>query len=139
MLKRIENFAWTFETASFLVALRTEPEDTDPADSFQFEDDIAAVREGAVEWFRATVEVYGPEGEMLGADLLGCCAYATVREFYTAHRDPAPLNRNCSLMRAACGENVCIGHYFPDMVRAAITAARKTIAARLPAYSSVNV
>ena len=38
------------------------------------------------------------------------------------------MNRNCTIMRAARGGNVCIGHYFPSMVHEAISEARKTLA-----------
>jgi hypothetical protein len=37
------------------------------------------------------------------------------------------MNRNCSIMRAARGGNVCICHYFPGMVAEAINAARKGV------------
>lgn len=133
------DFVWTHETARFLVALSIEPEDDlDPADSFEFPEDIAAVRNGDVEWFRACVTVYGPEGEVLGSDSLGGCAYKTVREFYTAHRDPDAMNRNSSIMRAKQGQNVAICHYFPDMVRIAIKAAREQIAKRAEAYRNIH-
>lgn len=128
-------FVWTHETARFLVALHIEPEDMDPADSFQFEDDIEAVRSGAVEWFCAMVEVYGPEGELLGRDTLGGCAYETVREFYTSHRNPNPEQRNTLATKA---RGVCICHYFPDMVRTAISEARKHISARRDTYQNIH-
>lgn len=127
--------AWSFETARFFVGFYAQPEELDPADSFQFQDDIDAVRSGDVEWFSALVRVYVKEGEHesdwleVGADVLGGCAYKTVREFYTSHRDPDPMNRNCSIMRAARGANVVICHYFPDMVRAAVAEARKALCA----------
>jgi hypothetical protein len=114
---------WEFKTAQFCIALEIEPEDMDPADSFQFEDDIEAVRSGAVEWFCAVVSVYY-NGARISTDSLGACAYKSVREFYTSHRDPNPLNRNSSIMRTAHGANTCIGHYFPDMVANAIRDAR---------------
>lgn len=132
------DFAWTHETARFLVALHIEPEDMDPADYFEFPEDIAAVRNGDVEWFQASVIVYGPDGEELGSDSLGGCAYDTVREFYESHRDIDPMNRNSSIMRAANGERTAICHYFPEMVRNAITQARKTMAERRGAYSTMR-
>lgn len=116
---------WEFKTARFTVALEIEPEDMDPADSFEREDDIEAVRSGAVEWFQARVAVY-LDGKLIGADSLGGCAYNTVREFYESHRDPNPQNRNCSIMRATRGE-ITICHYFPDMVSIAIGEARKAL------------
>lgn len=108
---------WTFWTARFRVELQIEPEDMDPADSFQFEDDIEAVRSGAVEWFQAVVVVYCDDRKVAW-DALGGCAYETVREFYQAHRGSDVMNRNCSVMRAACG-NVTIMHYFPGSCRRA--------------------
>lgn len=117
---------WEFKTARFRVALEVSPEDMDPADSFEFQDDIDAVKSGTVEWFCATVAVY-LDGRKVGSDSLGGCAYNTVKEFYTSHRDPDPMNRNCSIMRAKRGK-VSIGHYFPDMVAEAISDARRTLA-----------
>lgn len=114
---------WEFNTAQFRVTLEIEPEDMDPADSFECEDDIAAIRNGGVEWFQAKVAVYF-DGREIAADYLGGCAYNSVREFYESHRDRDPMNRNCSIMRAVRGDNVCIGHYFPDMVSTAISEAR---------------
>jgi hypothetical protein len=123
---------WTFDTPNFRVTLEVTPEDMDPADSFEFQEDIDAVRERRVEWFIAKVAVYfgdDPEHlEEIGADVLGGCAYKTVREFYTSHRDPDPMNRNCSIMRATKGQNVVICHYFPDMVQQAIAEARRHMA-----------
>ncbi len=120
---------WSFETKRFRVALEIDPEDMNPADSFEFQEDIDAVRNGDVEWFQAAVVVYfkpddGSRPIQIGFDTLGGCAYKTVREFYTSHRDPDPMNRNCSIMRAARGANVVLCDYFPSMVRAAIEQAR---------------
>ena len=123
---------WQFETASFRVEFAVAPEDMAPEDSFEFDDDVAAVRNGDVEWFCARVQVIvkadvgdGRIAEaVIGEDHLGGCAYHTVREFYTSHRDPDALNRNCSIMR---GQNRSIGHYFPSMVAEAIDMARRTL------------
>lgn len=118
---------WQFETERFRIALEISPEDMDPADSFEFEDDVEAVRNGEVEWFCATVSVY-LDDVRIAWDSLGGCAYRTVREFYTSHRDPDAMNRNCSAMRAVRGANVSICHYFPGMVSEAIGEARKYLA-----------
>lgn len=125
---------WSFETDRFFIGLYAEPEDMDPADSFEFPEDIEAVRNGDVEWFCAVVRVYYKKDNFpeswwreIGSDSLGACAYKTLAEFYTAHRDADPMNRNCSIMRAARGENVTICHYFPDMVRTAIADARRNV------------
>ena len=123
---------WEFNTARFRIALEIEPEYMDPADSFQFEEDIDAVRNGEVEWFCACVSVY-LDDKRIAWDYLGGCAYKTIREFYESHRDTNPLNRNCTIMRRAWnGANdpdakISICHYFPSMVRSAIAEARKEL------------
>lgn len=99
---------WEFKTARFRVALEIEPEDMDPADSFEFQEDIEAVRDGCVEWFQARVVVY-LDGREIAWDSLGGCAYYSVREFYTAHRQHKG------------------GDYFTDMVREACREARKAL------------
>jgi hypothetical protein len=73
----------------------------DPADSFEFESDIEAVRSGSLEWFRACVGVFRGQ-ELVGYDCLGGCAYVTARDFIKGE------NRN---------------DYFRDMVREALRAA----------------
>lgn len=125
MLRNFET-VWEFNTARFRVALEIEPEYMDPADSFQFEQDIDAVRNGNVEWFCACVSVY-LDDKRIAWDSLGGCAYYTVREFYESHRDPDPMNRNCTQYRAVHGENCVVCHYFPDLVRQAIAEARRAI------------
>lgn len=118
---------WSFETAHFTVKLQVCDETMDPADSFQFDEDIEMVRNGDVLWFgaRCVVEFDGVE---VGDDFLGGCAYHDIDEFLSGHRDRDPMNRNCSVMRAQRGQNVVICHYFPGMVSAAIADARKTLA-----------
>lgn len=133
-----KDFVWTHETARFRVTLHVEPEDMDPADSFEFAEDIEAVRNGDVEWFYARVIVTGPDGEELGSDSLGGCAYNSVREFFTAHWDSDQLNRNCSIMRAARGQKTSICHYFPSMVAEAISQARTTMARRADIYTGMR-
>lgn len=126
------NMAWEFRTEHFRVALEIEPEECDPADCFEFDKDIEAVRNGDVEWFCAIVSVYATIGEhnetRVGYSSLGACAYASISDFYTSHRDPDPMNRNCTIMRASKGKNVGICHYFPSMVAEAIQDARKYLA-----------
>lgn len=117
---------WTFNTDNFEVRLSVAPEESPPEDTFEFPEDIAAVHNGDVAYFCAKVSVHKGEYE-IGADYLGCCAYYSVDEFYTSHRDADPMNRNSSIMRAERGENVVICHYFPDMVRGAIAEARATL------------
>jgi hypothetical protein len=89
---------WSFKTLNFTVELSVAPEDTDPAP-----EDVEAIHDGRVEWFQARVQVYY-DGLAIGSDYLGACAYTSVREFFAAHRDPDPMNRNCTIMRRAGAE-----------------------------------
>lgn len=123
-----EETVWSFKTRNFTVELRISPEDMDPADSFQFDEDIEMVRSGAVEWFCARV-VVSKNGHEIGSDSLGGCAYRTIEEFYTSHRDPNPMHRNSTVFRAAHGQNAAICHYFPSMISEAIADARRTLQA----------
>lgn len=133
----LHNALWTFETPRFCIALFAEEEDIPPEDSFGYQEDIDAVRNREVEYFCAHVGVFlkneDEPWEEIGRDYLGCCAYKTFKEFYTSHRDTNPMNRNCSIMRAAHGANVSICHYFPGMVYQALDDARST----LKAYKSI--
>lgn len=127
-----DEIAWQFDTANFRVLCHVEPEDMDPADSFQFEEDIEMIRAGRVAWFCAFVSVWYGDAESnlvyLSHDCLGGCAYDSTQEFVSGHRDADPLNRNSSVMRAARGESVAICHYFPGMVSGAVSDARKELA-----------
>jgi hypothetical protein len=109
---------WQFSTANFRVALEIAPEDMDPVDSFSEAEDVEAVRSGKWEWFCAKVAIYGPTGDELASDYLGACAYEQVSDFYEEHRKYATERR------AAKAQGVCMGSYFPDMVRQAIAGAR---------------
>lgn len=86
----------------------------------------AALDAGEFVAFNSTVRVYIDNLEM-GVDHLGGSVYEFGREseFWTAHRDRDPMNRNCEAMRAKRGELACICHYFPDMVKHAIAEARE--------------
>ena len=106
-MERFET-VWEFNTARFSVILAIAPEDMDPADSFQFEEDIAVVRNGGVEWFQAKVAVYF-DGKEMAADYLGGCAYKSACEFVESHREWKG------------------GDYFTDMVRVACNEARKVM------------
>jgi hypothetical protein len=99
---------WSFHTPRFSVTLDVAPEDMDPADSFQFEEDIAAVRNGDVDWFQARVSVR-MDSALVGVDYLGGCAYASAQEFRESH------------IKYKSGD------YFTDMVREACREARKTL------------
>lgn len=123
---------WEFKTARFTVALeiahddsyRYDGEDADGSTQFDLDTGELVAFDS-----RVVVEL---DGQEIGADHLGGSVYRAGDEsaFWTDHRDPDPMNRNCSIMRAARGENCVICHYFPDMVRVAIAEARKTLATR---------
>jgi hypothetical protein len=117
---------WRFETANLSVVFETTPCLDDPADSFEFEEDIEAVRSERVAWFDARVRVLA-RGNELAADYLSGCAYVSIRDFIEPHRDRDPMNRNSSIMRAANGGNVVICHYFPGMVATACAEAREEL------------
>lgn len=129
--------AWSFSTPRFTVALILE---RDPNYTYDGDDENNETQDkldsGEFVAFDSTV-VVDLDGEEIARNSLGGSVYDSdrVREFFTDHRDPDPMNRNCSLMRAARGDNVCICHYFPDMVREAVREARATLlerAATLP-------
>ncbi len=74
---------------------------------------------------RVTVSL---NGVVIAEDSLHGSIYSDPCEFFTDHRSADPMNRNCTIMRAARGDNVVICHYFPDMVRTAIAEARTWLA-----------
>jgi hypothetical protein len=119
---------YRFETASYLVRATIEPDD-DVDLSF---DETSETRDNleSGEWqaFCTMVTVEHKEtGVVLGKDTLCGSIYDKPADFFSSHRSPDPMNRNCSMMRAARGDNSVICHYFPDMVRGAISDARKTL------------
>ena len=119
---------WSFETANLRVTYDVAPED----DLDLSWDDDGSTREGLesgkyVAFVARVRVVHKTTGAELGVDYLGSCIYESA-EAFISHRDPDPMNRNCSLMREARGANACIGHDFPDMVSSAIHEARKQLA-----------
>lgn len=125
---------WTFRTKRFMVSLELERDR-----SYRYDGDDeggetqAALDSGEYVAFdcRVSVELDGVE---IGADSLCGSVYAAdeVAAFYTDHRSIDPMNRNCSIMRAKLGDNACICHYFPGMVRAAIGEARLHLSSLKP-------
>ena len=115
---------YEFNTARFSIRAYVEPELMAP--DFDDDETMADIEAGRVEWFAVSVEV-SKNWHVIGRDHLGGCAYSSVSEFFTAHRDADPMNRNCSLMRKAMGGNRAIRHYFPSMVSEAIADARRTL------------
>lgn len=121
-----QGVVWTFNTERFCVSLeiyliedyRYDGDDEDG----QIQRDINSGNLVAFDT-RVCVEL---GDALIGSDSLGASVYSAhdADEFWTAHRDPNPLNRNCSIMRSVMGHNRVICHYFPDMVRNAIKEAR---------------
>lgn len=119
---------WTFKTARFVVALQIAQE---PGYQYDGDDENgetqAALDSGEMVAFdsRVIVTLAGLE---VGADHLGGSVYYAddIADFWTAHRDPDPCNRNCTIGKIERGGSV-VGHYFPDMVRIAIQEARAAL------------
>lgn len=116
-----------FETENFTITAtiqRSEQPDTSWLNKGQM---LSYYAERLV-FFDTTVEVR-KNGHVIGVDTLceSSCYAGHENEFFTGHRDTDPMQRNCSVMRAAKGENVMICHYFPSMIREAIADARRTL------------
>lgn len=117
---------WEFKTARFSIQLQVEYDH-----GYQYDGDDeggetqAALDRGDYVAFDSSVVVYLDNIE-IARDSLGGNVYdaSKVREFWTAHRDPDPMNRNCTAYRAKHGQNHVICHYFPDMVRQAVASVR---------------
>lgn len=126
--------AWQFKTPRFTVALYLE---RDRNYTYDGDDENGETQDkldsGEYVAFDSAV-VVTCDGREIGRDDLGGSVYAAddVAEFYTAHRDPDASNRNCSLYP---GRIVC--HYFPDMVKQAIAAARESIRASRAAVEAL--
>jgi hypothetical protein len=120
--------AWQFKTRNLRITLDIAECLDDPTDQFEAGDQtVQDIRNGRIAWFDARVRI-STDGQELGADYLGGCAYGDISDFYTDHRSADPLHRNSSIMRASRGSNVVICHYFPSMVSEACRRARKTLA-----------
>jgi hypothetical protein len=132
---------WQFHTANYSIALFAEHEDVNPSDSFDNPKDVEFASDGdPAHWFCAVVCVYGPDGAVIGMDMLGGCSYHSFREFYSAHRwqysrtqrkwitDPKSRAwKACEAQRPRRSDGSRMdGHYFPQMVRAALNEARAT-------------
>lgn len=120
--------AWQFKTRRFKVALYLQ---RDRGYQYDGDDENGETQDkldsGEYVAFDSHVVVY-LDGEEIARNSLHGSVYSCddVAEFYTAHRDPDPMNRNCTIMRAAhpAGPRVSICHYFPGMVSEAIGEAR---------------
>jgi hypothetical protein len=125
-----EGTVWSFETARFTVRLDIERDwnhcyDGDDEDG----ETQAKLDSGEYVAFdsRVVVEL---DGEEIGVNYLGASVYGAndYSDFWTAHRGNDPMDRNCSVMRDARGHNVSICHYFPGMVKEAVSSARAFLA-----------
>lgn len=124
---------WQFTIGRFTIRAAIEPS-CNPDLSWDDDGETRAKLESG-EWeafdTRVTVSL---NGAVIGQDTLCESIYADPADFFADHRSADPMNRNCSIMREARGDNVVICHYFPDMVRQAIGEARAWLAsARLAA------
>jgi hypothetical protein len=119
---------WEFKTTNFTVRALIAPDDDLDLSWDDGGETAENLNSGLWEAFETEVTV-SFRGAEIGADYLGGSIYEKPSEFFTDHRSPDPMNRNCSIMRAARGDKTSIGHYFPDMVRNAISEARKALAA----------
>lgn len=126
---------WSFSTARFVVELAVE---LDVPQVYDGDDEDGETQrgldDGELVMFDSCVSVRLKTASgalLLARDWLGASCYEAdkIEQFWTAHRDADPMNRNCSIMRAKhpAGPNVSICHYFPDMVRTAIAAAREEL------------
>ena len=111
------NNIWTFKTARFTVTLDCEPEQD--GDLSWDETGETAYKIETGEWtnwcFRVRVTCDGRE---IGCDYLGNSIYADAREFYQEHIGLAALRRR---------DGMNYGCYFSDMVRSAVSEARKVL------------
>ena len=134
---------WQFNTTRYTVAFWAEDEDMAPEDSFSEKRDIEFASSGdPAHWFCAFVGVFDNNGECLAYDVLGGCSYNSFEEFYSAHRWQYSRTQNrwitdpksrawkaCERRRPRRSDGSrADGHYFPDMIREAISQARVALA-----------
>lgn len=121
---------WVFNTDRFKITLDIELDYGYVYDGDDPDGEVQQkLNDGDYVAFDSIVTVYCDDME-IASDSLGGSVYAydEMSDFWTDHRSADPMNRNCSIMRAARGGNACIGHYFPDMVSQAIKDARRYLA-----------
>lgn len=126
---RCSGTVWVHATRRFRVRLEIEPDRSYCYDGDDENGETqAALDSGEYVAFDSAL-IVELDGQEIARDTLCGSVYGAdnFAEFWTAHRDADPMNRNCSIMRAARG-NCSIGHYFPDMVRQAISEARQHVA-----------
>lgn len=123
--------AWKFKTRRFRIELRIYRISECEWAGRKYDGDdpdgqiIAELRSGALRAFDSEL-IVELDGIEVASDWLCESIYrdGEEHEFWTAHRDPDPMWRNSSIMRAANGNNVAICHYFPGMVKETIRQAR---------------
>jgi len=130
----MSNILWTFKTKNFETVLSWEYEECPDLSWDETGEITEKLNSGELGNFTFWVHVFGPNGQELACESLGNSIYADPSVFARDHRDSDPMNRNCTLMRAAWrGEGdpsakVSISHYFPGMISEAIGGARKALA-----------
>lgn len=123
---------WSFKTKRFEVSLILERDRGYQYDGNDEDGETQAkLDSGKYVAFNSCVQVT-LDGERIADSWLCGSVYSAedYSEFWTAHRDSDPLNRNCTIMRRAWrgggdpDAKVSICHYFPGMVAEACKAAR---------------
>lgn len=120
---------WQFKTARFTVGLYVERDRNYTYDGDDPDGETQERLDSGEFVAFASYVVVKLDGEEIARNSLYGSVYDSdrVAEFWTAHRDSDPMNRNCSIMRAARGDNVVICHYFPGMVAEACAEAREYV------------
>lgn len=113
---------WSFKTGRFKVTCDATP-DEHPDLSWCDEDELQDIHDGVVQCLMFRVVVW-LDGYAMGSDYLGGSLYRDPNDFVSDHWRSDALGRNTLAMKAA---GVCIGHYFPGMVRTAIEEARQEV------------
>lgn len=129
---------WKFQTRNFRVELETTR-----VHGFQYDGEDedgetqAALDCGEFVAFDSAVHVYlRGEDSPLGSDYLGSSVYAadSIAEFWQSHRTSSEDGRNTLAQKE---RRVVVCHYFPEMVRQAIAAARDEITSRKAAAAAL--
>jgi hypothetical protein len=127
--RRYGEQVWSFKTKNFLVALYIEPQHNYQYDGDDEDGETQRLLDNGEYIAFDSIVIVKYKGCAIGRDTLGSSVYSqdNYKEFWQAHRDPNPLNRNCTIMRKAYSQNSCISHYFPGMVREAISDTRQAL------------
>lgn len=133
---------WSFKTKRFEVSLILERDRHYQYDGDDDDGETQAKLDfGEYVAFNSCVQV-SLDGERIADEWLCGSVYDAdnYREFWTSHRDPDPMNRNCTIMRdamfAKTGHHAVICHYFPGMVTEACKQARHYLS-KFPKVRSV--